>query len=153
MKTSFVLLSFLILISVCSCNNTSGPSIDDTVTLAPGEYSGTYTCIHDFGSEHEKTATCTTEFQLWNDWYYVKEMSYLCPPRSSGECRTTSATISFTDHTIHHDDFDHTLIIDGTYDYSFDKLNLELSQIDTVTTDTTHIRKYIYRLKLASAYY
>jgi len=149
MKTSFFLVFFFILIPIYSCNDSKGPFIyDEDNPIALGEYKGTYTCIHDYGSGNVYSYSCETEVKLWTNWYSVRELSYICPPHSTGECFIHSDTITFTDKTIHTCEFDWTLIINGTYHFTYHNRNLIMSQIDTVNTDTTHIRKYIYDLKL-----
>jgi|GEM_PF-5290266 len=139
---NLVLLMIPLLILTASCEDANQPSsVEETVTLEPGHYKGTYTYIWQVGSGNEDSVTCNTELILLESEYSISAIQRNCPPRSAGSCEITSTTITFQDTAVHTAEFDHALIIHGTYDYTFDDPTLEMSQMDTVLD-----RKYVYKL-------
>jgi hypothetical protein len=131
----------LLLIITVSCEDANQPFVEEPTTLELGNYEGTYTFIWNLGLENQESETCNTELSFFEGGYGIKEVQHICPPSSAGSCEITLTTITFQDTIFHTADFDHTLIIHGTYDYTFDNYTLEMSQINSEQG-----RKYIYKL-------
>jgi hypothetical protein len=113
-----------------------------------GEYVGTYTIVRNFEGVTDSSKTCGTEFTLNATSYYIREISYICPPRSYGTYELTPTAIAFRDTAIHTDEFDPSLIPDGAYKYTFDGVNLQMTQFDTVRVPRLEHRQYIYDLAI-----
>ncbi|NOY06401.1 MAG: hypothetical protein GXO82_07195 [Chlorobi bacterium] len=138
---NLLMLMIPLLILITSCEDANQPSVEDSITLEPGHYKGTYTYTWQIGSVDEDSVTCDTELTLFEGGYSIEEIQNNCPPHSAGPCEITPTTITFQDTVVHTAEFDNTLIIHGTYVYTFEDPALEMSQMDTSLN-----RKYVYRL-------
>lgn len=110
-------------------------------TIEIGSFSGEYKIFHNYGASDESWSSGMTELTIDENGYHLTESTYITPPLSGGRCDWSETTISFQDTVIHTAEFDWTLIIDGSYDYTYDGSILELSQFDP-----DYNRKYTYIL-------
>ncbi|MBT3317598.1 hypothetical protein HN388_06410 [bacterium] len=130
-----IILLLLCLILMVGCSDSASQKLEI------GTYSGEYTVINNYGSPEEYSNSGVTELTLDQDSYNLTGETYITPPFSSGHCNWTGTSITFQDTINHTANFDWTLIIGGTYNYSYDDNALEMSQVDTDNN-----RKYTYSL-------
>lgn len=106
-----------------------------------GSFSGEYKVFHNYGTAEERWSSGITALTIDENGYHLTENTYITPPFSGGRCDWSETTIYFQDTVIHTAEFDWTLIIDDSYDYTYDGSILELSQVDP-----DYNRKYTYNL-------
>lgn len=112
-------IGLISLLLSCDKNEGISKSIED------GVYSGTFTVSTvSYSSFKQSGATTIT---LKKGKYACAGNSNRVPAGGSGNFSINENKITFTDENFWYADFDWNLILNGTYDYTFDGKNLKIS--------------------------
>ena len=140
-KLRFTLICILLFFTI-NCENVDDDLEDDNrLMLEYGVYEGKYTAIFQYDTSGTYSETGDTKFTLSEKGYEITEDTYITPPYSAGTCVFDDSTIIFQDTTIHTDEFDWTLIINGEYEYVLIGDHFLMDQVQP-----QHKRKIVYDL-------
>lgn len=110
---------------------------DTNVNFENGNYSGTFTITESDGQPQSGNVI----FNFSNNSYSVVPEKLYLPPVGGGTFSINGNTIMLVDTAIHTAEFDWTLILNGSFELSYNGNILILKQ-----NDTTHNRKRIISL-------
>jgi len=113
-KTIFILKTLSIVLVFAACNK-------DKLIIESGSYSGTFKVNY-----NDTSMTGFTTLILNNSGYVCTGNPNRIPAGGSGTYTISNGKINFSDENIWTADFDWNLILNGTYDYTFDGSNLKI---------------------------
>lgn len=118
-----VALSGLVLLTGCQDNLTATDS--DQIE---GEYSGTFSITYHVGTDSARTETGAVDFSFDDGSYDVNGEQRYLPPRGGGKY-TVGSKINLTDLEFHTEEFDPSLILNGSFDYKLEGDTLTMTQL------------------------
>lgn len=112
----------------------------DPISVVEGTYRGVYSITENYGTDSAYTLQGGIDFEFYggNQYFYSGE-KYRLPPGGTGTYNIHKTKMFLSDNTRCSADFDATLLLDGTFNYSFGGKKMILTQQN---------KKYGYYIKL-----
>ena len=101
---------------------------DADSTEIEGDFDGTFRITYNAGTDSAETEQGGVHFSFDGERYDVDGEKLYLPPRGGGKYEMGDGAIVLTDLEPHTDEFDHSLILDGTFNYELEGETLTMTQ-------------------------